>query len=401
MNEQPEQSFGPNKFTLSATVGLALFTQWCFYVLRGESGPTAHAVNLVVMACLLGLVVWLASIKVTLDPVGIHYRSLFFRKEMRWEDIEHCYCSVTRDGRGFSCRLVDERGLKLSFGGNRVDQPMILLNALNEFTYSPLVHKFSTRLYRGEKVSFGPVRLSRENGIQARHRVDIPGWGRMPWKATLEIGWTDGVSWQVENDECYLRRNEDKWIRIPRAKVANAHVFAPLYLWLHRVLTEAVELRPYRSSDAFLLSPLVLDQASQHGLPEGAVAGHLPLHVTQITKELFVPNPQFLSLLHEVVALHGPSLFVKDPANLSDGLFRIFDLRAPDLRDPGLGGQIEMEDVIGHFDVRAGEIVPDSYRPNPEYLLVGRRGPFVLGQELKNRLIERLLGMNAQPKSIQ
>ena len=42
-NNQQEQSFGPNKFTLSVTVIFALFVQWLFYLAREGSGPSVDA----------------------------------------------------------------------------------------------------------------------------------------------------------------------------------------------------------------------------------------------------------------------------------------------------------------------------------------------------------------------
>ncbi len=62
-----------------------------------------------------------------------------------------------------------------------------------------------------------------------------------------------------------------------------------------------------------------------------------------------------------------------------------------DARTPTPAGVVPPSDIIGAFEVRAGEVVPRSYQPNVNHLLVSSNGLFKLESALHEKLVERLL----------
>jgi hypothetical protein len=123
------------------------------------------------------------------------------------------------------------------------------------------------------------------------------------------------------------------------------------------------------------------------GIPEDAIIGTLPSNVLEINQATIAQNPSFVLFLHRVIAMHGPA----DPSLMNKALqIGRGSLFLIDGRATTPGGQQESEDVFGVFQVEGGQIIKDSYRPNPDYLLVGKRGLFVLDTWFHARLLEEL-----------
>jgi len=88
-----------------------------------------------------------------------------------------------------------------------------------------------------------------------------------------------------------------------------------------------------------------------------------------------------------VIAEHGPAdpSLINKALQIGRGSLFLIDERATTS-----GGQQESEDVFGVFQVEGGQIITDSYQPNPDYFLVSKRGLFVRNDWLHARLLEEL-----------
>jgi hypothetical protein len=126
--------------------------------------------------------------------------------------------------------------------------------------------------------------------------------------------------------------------------------------------------------------------AAARGISEDAIVGTLPKGVLDIKQEAFTPNPSFARFLHRVIAMHGPLApgLMKEAVKLGNGALLVTDGRVT------IVGQHEPEDVLGKFQVDEGRINPESYRPHLDYLVVSKRGLFVLDPWLHERLLEEV-----------
>lgn len=127
--------------------------------------------------------------------------------------------------------------------------------------------------------------------------------------------------------------------------------------------------------------------AATRGIPNEAIIGTLPSNVLEINEATIQQNASFVLFLHKVIAMHGPSApsLMNKALQIGHGSLFLTDGRAT---TPG--GQHESEDVLGMFHVEGGQIIKDSYQPNPDYLLVSKRGLFVLDTWFHTRLLEEL-----------
>jgi len=103
-----------------------------------------------------------------------------------------------------------------------------------------------------------------------------------------------------------------------------------------------------------------------------------------------VVNSTFREFLHETIAIaapHDPDM--QRAANAKgNGRLVYIDSRLPEALNP-----VPVEDILGWFQVRAGQIVEGSYVPNPGHRVVGAHGiTAALGgmrQAMVNELIAR------------
>jgi len=61
-----------------------------------------------------------------------------------------------------------------------------------------------------------------------------------------------------------------------------------------------------------------------------------------------------------------------------------------DQRAHTTNGSVPPENIIGAFEVKEGELLPESYRRNPSHLILSPDGFFNLGAELQKCLVEEL-----------
>lgn len=131
--------------------------------------------------------------------------------------------------------------------------------------------------------------------------------------------------------------------------------------------------------------------AAGAGVPAEAIIGRCLRAVETgegLSPENFHPNPLFVNVLHYVIGSHGPALpgLREEARRQGTGWLYLIDARTP-TPDDG----VPPHDIIGAFQVERGEIVPHSWQPNPNHVLVSEHGLFRLTPQLHERLIERVV----------
>lgn len=126
------------------------------------------------------------------------------------------------------------------------------------------------------------------------------------------------------------------------------------------------------------------------GLAREAIAGQLlrPWEPGKpFTPDLFVPNPAFVHVMHEVIARVSPKLSScgAEAQRIGDGVLAIIDLRTPTPQ-----GAVPPDDIIGAFEVRRGKVIDGSYRPNPNHKILSAHGFVRLHEQVRERLVEEL-----------
>jgi hypothetical protein len=123
------------------------------------------------------------------------------------------------------------------------------------------------------------------------------------------------------------------------------------------------------------------------GIPQQAIIGVLPPSVVAIDQSTIKLNASFVLFLHTVIAKYGPTAptLMDKAVQIDRGSIAVIDARTSTQGDPK-----ESENVFGVFQAKDGRIIPDSYQPNPDYLLVSKKGLFVLDVWLHSKLLEEL-----------
>ena len=87
---------------------------------------------------------------------------------------------------------------------------------------------------------------------------------------------------------------------------------------------------------------------------------------------------------HDVIARHAPEdpVFQKAAQMQEEGMVVVIDSR---VENPG--GELDMKDVFGWFQVEKGEVIPESYQRNPKHFLVSDNGFSKLEPFLYKKLI--------------
>lgn len=136
------------------------------------------------------------------------------------------------------------------------------------------------------------------------------------------------------------------------------------------------------------------DVALAQGLAAEAIVGVLtrPLGPgDSITPEVFARNRAFVTFLHDVIARHGPGQrgIQIEATRLGNGWVYVIDQRTPTPAGP-----VPPEDILGAFEVRNGEAVAGSYRPNPNHRILSATGFFRLDAGLQQCLLRELANRN-------
>ena len=103
-----------------------------------------------------------------------------------------------------------------------------------------------------------------------------------------------------------------------------------------------------------------------------------------IAPDNFAANAVFINFMQRIIAREGPNTeqLVVNAGSLGEGILYVVDGRVPAPRRKVREWKVPSEDILGEFDVKAGEIVPGSYRANPQHRLLSSKGFFQLEEEL-------------------
>ncbi|MFQ5723852.1 MAG: DUF6585 family protein [Terriglobia bacterium] len=222
------ETYGVNKVTFIAVALPALF---CVYLVAvawesrsGEPSTALVVVTLVVVGGFGWLLYWLATVKVSLHPEGLSYHSWRGTQEMRWDEVEHFFYRAAKRsvnfipiGTYYHFILKDRLGNKISFG-NRIQSPRDVGQRLIEQTYQPLLAKMIDRLNNGEELDFGPIKVSRPNGLTVRKTF-----------RNAQIPWDQLAEYRMDSGQFYLFKVGQKWGLGKRiGKIPNAFVLLGL-----------------------------------------------------------------------------------------------------------------------------------------------------------------------------
>ena len=145
------------------------------------------------------------------------------------------------------------------------------------------------------------------------------------------------------------------------------------------------------------VSCLTHDQVFAQGMPPEGIVGVLLRSLgpgETITPVVFSPNRAFADFLHGMIARRASALpgFIAEARRQGNGWIYVIDQRAPTPDDA-----VPPEDILGFFQVSDGEVVPDSYQPNPRHLILSANGFMRLEGELQACLLEELAGLATEP----
>jgi hypothetical protein len=131
-----------------------------------------------------------------------------------------------------------------------------------------------------------------------------------------------------------------------------------------------------------------MPESTEHDIAP-AIVGSLVRSIDEggtMSSENFVPNSEFVAFMHEVIQRRGCELasLQASARQQGKGWTYILDARTPDPQ-----GNVPMEDIIA-FEVQSGNLVLESYWPNPDHVLFSGRGLCQLPSELFEFLLEEL-----------
>jgi hypothetical protein len=200
------ETYRGNKIVMTLVALLALGPAWLVYVaFTSPSGTPFKTYTLIFFALPAFWFAWLMSLRVTLHPVGITYRSLFGEKEMRWDMVERFgYEAITRSinfipiGTYYLFRLRDAEGNKVRIG-NRIERPAKLGEKIIEMTTPGLLQNAIDRYNSGEELDFGVIKVNRTAGIKLKK---LFGYNEIPWDQV--------ASFAIQQGEFYIWRVGEK-----------------------------------------------------------------------------------------------------------------------------------------------------------------------------------------------
>lgn len=146
---------------------------------------------------------------------------------------------------------------------------------------------------------------------------------------------------------------------------------------------------PDGTMDVVTLMPPALTKDG--GVASDAIIGvrdAVPDVSAPITAENLKPNPNFIMLLHDVIASHAPDLPGLQEAAREQGDGHVYVV---DARTKTPAGDVPPHDILGAFEVKDGAVVQGSYQLNPSHQLFSADGLFRLEPELHLQLMARVM----------
>jgi hypothetical protein len=183
----------------------------------------------VILALFAAGLAHLLSLRVSIHPYGISKQTWLGAKEMRWEDVERFYYSVTErhgkfipPGPHYHFKLVDREGHKVAFS-NAVERPSELGQRLIESTFQAMYGKAAQVFNSGAELEFGPITLSRQRGLRIRR---LCGYKEIPLDQLSEH--------RLENGRLYILKRGDKRVTGPCiSRIPNVFVLVGLLNAIH------------------------------------------------------------------------------------------------------------------------------------------------------------------------
>lgn len=119
-----------------------------------------------------------------------------------------------------------------------------------------------------------------------------------------------------------------------------------------------------------------------------AIIGYLKDEYGPVEHDNIFYNPQFIDRFHKTMKFFAQfsDAMISMAEQQQHGFIYITDQRGKDEKEQ------DAADIIGSFEVKNGEILHDSYQPNPAYRLVSKKGLFRLPQELEALLLTAISG---------
>jgi hypothetical protein len=153
-----------------------------------------------------------------------------------------------------------------------------------------------------------------------------------------------------------------------------------------RSKTPDATLPPIVGQDATVavVTWIPVEKAFQIGLPRGAICGVLRDSTGGLVPENFIPNRDFIDILHYLNAHHLDPSLLEYVRSTSEPSVAVIDQRSPDVN-----AAIPPEDILGLYEIEDRQVV--RYRPNPNYGLVTTRGTFFLTPWLRQCLVSAVL----------
>jgi hypothetical protein len=140
-----------------------------------------------------------------------------------------------------------------------------------------------------------------------------------------------------------------------------------------------------------VLSSLSPEQVEEVGSLRGeAILGFIDGEILSL--EYFIPNKVFKEFIQKLIAVEAPKDSELQAAALTkqEGQLYIIDNRVAKLEREATSS----EDILGVFEIKDGQIVPNSYQPNENYLIFGNNGLMQLPASLHEALINALLSLS-------
>jgi hypothetical protein len=129
--------------------------------------------------------------------------------------------------------------------------------------------------------------------------------------------------------------------------------------------------------------------AFEKGLLPESIIGYFTKEINneELHPEDFVRNTLFVEILHKSIAEYAPRIksFQATAQKLENGWVYVIDQRTP---DPA--GNVPPEDIISAFEIRKGEVIEGSYKPNDNHRILSPKGFCGLDVELYEYLIDKL-----------
>ena len=110
-----------------------------------------------------------------------------------------------------------------------------------------------------------------------------------------------------------------------------------------------------------------------------------------LTRDNFRANNLFVRFLQQLMIDWGETMddLRANAEAVGEGILYVVDERSPRPKE-GEQWVVRSDDVIGEFDVKDGDIVPGTYRPNRDFTLLNENGFFQLTDEIAESVMVRL-----------